>query len=247
MNSNRNASGSAAEIAMRIKSFMLACFALAALAPTGSANAQSCAGFTDLLASSSFCPDAEWLKNRQITTGCTSATLYCPNNPVTRLAMAAFLHRLGVALTPFEMTPVSVAPAARNLSQAIIVCQTADFTVPSTQTPPGPYPRRAYVNGAVHLSLPTAGVDVVASLQFSTNSGNTWTPITASGAFASLYPGASPGNHVTLSPYGWQDIAVGQTMRFGLAIGRFDGTGNVTAGCNLTASIANRNPASSPL
>jgi hypothetical protein len=232
---------------MRIKSFMLASFALAAFGLTGSANAQSCVGFTDVLASSQFCANVEWLKNRRITTGCTSATLYCPNNTVTRLQMAAFLNRLGDALTPIEMTPVSVAPAARNIASAIIICQTADFTVPSTQTDPGPYPRRAYVHGATDLSVPTAGVDVVAALQFSTNGGISWTPITASGTFASLYTGGSPGNHVTLSPYGWQDIAVGQTMRFGLSIGRFAGTGNVTAGCNLSVSIANRNPASSPL
>lgn len=228
---------------MRIKSFTVACFALLAIASAGSASAQSCVGFTDVLASSSFCPNVEWLKNRQITLGCTSTTLYCPNNPVTRIQMAAFLNRVGIALTPIELAPVSVAAAPRVFGMTpIVVCQTADFALTGVNA----YPRRAYVSGFAHLSVPTAGVDVQAALHFSTNGGATWTPINATNAFATLYTGGSPGNHTTLSPYGWQDLNVGQTVRFGLAISRFAGTGDVTAGCNLSAQIANRNPTSSP-
>ena len=238
-----------AEIAMRIKSFMLACFALVTVAASGNASAQNCVGFVDVLASSTFCPNVEWLKNRQITLGCSIPNSYCPNDPVSRLAMAAFLNRLGTALTPIEMTPVSVAAAARVLTTPIIICQTADFIVPTVATPGSqfPFPRRAYINGAAHLSVPTAGVDVQASVQFSTNGGASWTPITTSAQYASLYTGGSPGNHVTLSPFGFQDINVGQTMRFGVAIARFAGTGDVTAGCNLSVSIGNRNPGASPL
>lgn len=250
MNINAYLPETAAEIAMRIKSFMLACSALVPLAVAGNASAQNCVGFVDVLASSAFCRNVEWLKNRQITTGCSTPNSYCPNDPVSRLAMAAFLNRLGTALTPIEITPVSVAAAPRVLTTPIIICQTVDFTVPTPSAPPftiPPFPRRAYVYGAAHLSVPTAGVDVVASVQFSTNGGASWTPIATSAQFASLYTGGSPGNHVTLSPFGWQDLDVNQTMRFGVAIGRFAGTGDVTAGCNLSVSIGNRNAASSPL
>lgn len=59
------------------------------------AGAAPCAGFTDVDDSSSFCTSVAWMKNRGITLGCTSATLYCPNDAVTRLQMAAFLYRLG--------------------------------------------------------------------------------------------------------------------------------------------------------
>jgi hypothetical protein len=59
------------------------------------AHAAPCAGFTDVDDSSSFCVNVVWVKNRNITLGCTSPTLYCPNNAVTRLQMAAFLNRLG--------------------------------------------------------------------------------------------------------------------------------------------------------
>ena len=234
---------------MRIKSLLLACFALVTMAATGTASAQNCVGFVDVLASSGFCPNVEWLKNRAITMGCSIPNSYCPNDSVTRLSMAAFLNRLGTALTPIEMTPVSVAAAPRVLTTPIIICQTTDFTVPTLFTVglPPPFPRRAYVYGAAHLSVPTAGVDVQASVQFSTNAGASWTPITTSAQYASLYTGGSPGNHVTLSPFGWQDVNVGQTIRFGVAIARFLGTGDVTAGCNLSVSIGNRNAGSSPL
>ena len=54
-----------------------------------------CAGFTDVEDTSPFCANVTWLKNRGITLGCTSATLYCPNDFVSRLQMAAFMIRLG--------------------------------------------------------------------------------------------------------------------------------------------------------
>jgi hypothetical protein len=60
---------------------------------TFSAHAQNCAPFTDVLASSGFCSNIQWLFNRGITTGCT-ATQYCPANFVRRDQMAAFLNRL---------------------------------------------------------------------------------------------------------------------------------------------------------
>jgi hypothetical protein len=60
----------------------------------GSAVAQNCAGFTDVPSSSPFCPDVTWITNYGITKGCAPSE-YCPNDNVTRLQMAAFLHRLG--------------------------------------------------------------------------------------------------------------------------------------------------------
>lgn len=71
---------------------------LALLLPL-SAVAAPCAGFTDVDDSDLFCPNVTWMKNRSITLGCTTE-LYCPTAPVTRLAMAAFLNRLGKVLLP---------------------------------------------------------------------------------------------------------------------------------------------------
>jgi hypothetical protein len=46
--------------------------------------------FTDVPASNGFCKHAHFLWARGIITGC-GATTYCPNDPVTRDAMAKFL------------------------------------------------------------------------------------------------------------------------------------------------------------
>src|SRR5689334_9023880 len=81
-----------------------------------------CAGFNDVDAASPFCPNVEWLKNRQITLGC-GAGLYCPSNAVTRLAMAAFLNRLGTALTPVQLF-VDSDPGAISLDVGPVLCQT---------------------------------------------------------------------------------------------------------------------------
>jgi hypothetical protein len=61
---------------------------------TTSAVAQNCDGFTDVLASSPFCPDVTWLATYGVTKGCAPSQ-FCPNENVTRLQMAAFMHRLG--------------------------------------------------------------------------------------------------------------------------------------------------------
>jgi trimeric autotransporter adhesin len=61
---------------------------------TTSAIAQNCDGFTDVLASSPFCPDVTWIAQYGVTKGCAPSH-FCPNENVTRLQMAAFMHRLG--------------------------------------------------------------------------------------------------------------------------------------------------------
>ena len=68
---------------------------LALATVAGPALAGNCAGFTDVSDASSFCGDVSWIKNRAITLGCGNGTTYCPNDAVSRLQMAAFLHRLG--------------------------------------------------------------------------------------------------------------------------------------------------------
>jgi hypothetical protein len=67
-----------------------------AVAPAGPC-APGASPFTDVSAAAGYCTETEWLKNRNITTGCGSAT-FCPGDFVTRGAMALFLKRLGDAL-----------------------------------------------------------------------------------------------------------------------------------------------------
>ena len=231
---------------MRLQSFLAGCVALVAVAASGSAAAQPCVGFSDVLSTSPFCPNVEWLKNRAVTAGCGAGTTYCPNDSVTRLQMAIFMNRLGTALTPIVLTgAVAAAPVGLAASPATVVCQTPDFALTGANQS---FPRRAYVHATSNLSQPSgAGVDVKAEVAVSTNGGASWTAIPNSDHYATLYQGASPGNHAAVTPFGWVDLAVGQTVRFGMLLSRFAGTGNITASCALTASLGNRNPASSPL
>ena len=64
------------------------------------AQGAPCAGFTDVDDTSPFCVNVEWIRNRGITAGCTSSTLYCPTDSVNRLSLAVFLNRLGDSLFP---------------------------------------------------------------------------------------------------------------------------------------------------
>jgi hypothetical protein len=70
---------------------------------SASVRAAPCAGFTDVDDASGptagFCADVAWIRNRGVTLGCTPTT-YCPFEPVLRIQMAAFMHRLGEALFP---------------------------------------------------------------------------------------------------------------------------------------------------
>lgn len=61
---------------------------------TTSSVAQDCAGFTDVPASSPNCPDVTWITTYGITKVCAPSQI-CPNENVTRLQMAIFMHRLG--------------------------------------------------------------------------------------------------------------------------------------------------------
>ena len=75
----------------------------------GAASAAPCAGFTDVDDTSPFCGNVTFLRNRGVTLGCnTAGTLYCPGDPVSRLAMAAFMNRLADALFPLSCAPGQV-------------------------------------------------------------------------------------------------------------------------------------------
>ena len=76
--------------------------ALAALCGGGAAGT----GFNDVQDTDNLCNSTQWLKNRGLSLGCGAGLNYCPNDAVTRAAMALFLNRTGVALTPKPETPL---------------------------------------------------------------------------------------------------------------------------------------------
>ena len=205
-----------------------------AIAPA--ALAAPCAGFTDVDDASGFCPNVEWLKNRQITLGCTTSTLYCPGGAVSRLAMAAFMNRLGTALTPAQF-PVDVAPGAIDLDASLVVCQTQDFAVVD-------FPRRAYVDLSFSGNA-TADVGVAADVVMSSNGGASWTNLNTV-----ANRGSVPANQWgTFADIGFADLTVGQTVRWGVRMTRGGipgATDLADSRCQLRVLVYSRNGAVSP-
>lgn len=218
---------------------LVAFFALGALT-AADADAAPCAGFTDVddtVVSADFCRSVEWIKNRGVTLGCTSLTTYCPDQPVIRLHMAAFMKRLGDALTPV-LLETDLGSGAVDLDANVVVCQTADFLVAG-------FPRTAYADAAVSATA-AADTSFAADLVFSTNGGANWTPL-----HASSNRGSVPANQWgSVSDIGSTTLNVGDNVRFGARVtrGGLPGTADLSDGrCQVRVLVYSRTGASSPL
>lgn len=163
-----------------------------------------CAGFTDVDVGSQFCANVEWMKNRGITQGC-SATAYCPGSAVSRLQMAAFMHRLGSALQPFF-----VHAAQTNVQATVnadgVVCQTIAYPVTG-------FPRVATVTSALFYHTAPSAVEVNARPVYSVDAGATWSNFGSMRSYATNPAGV----RVSQAPVaGARTFVPGQTVRFGL-------------------------------
>ena len=127
-------------------------------------RAQACAGFTDVTIFSPFCTNVQWMKNREITVGCT-ATTYCPNDAVNRLQMAAFMNRVGNVLTP-RVLSVEQSGGALDLATNSFLCQTADV-------PDATYNREVHADAAFSFDSTGPGL-LQLSVFVSNDSGATW-------------------------------------------------------------------------
>jgi hypothetical protein len=222
--------------------------AAAALFP-GVASAQNCAGFTDVPDTDPFCSNIQWIKSRGVTQGCT-ATTYCPSASVLRIQMAAFMNRLGTALTPQVLSAQAVTGAivlpAAAMAPALHLCETGDTT---EQVAPVQYERQASVTASISGLGDASGASWNAFVHVSTDGGMTW---------SDLNPGSSVGIRTSSAPGAWasnsaterMDLAPGVTYRFAIGVRR-DGvvpsTGNLTDGrCQIVATVSNRNPAPPP-
>jgi hypothetical protein len=229
---------------LRIKHFLAAgAFALAALAAVP-ATAQNCVGFIDVPDTSLFCPSVEWLKNRGITTGCAIPNSYCPDDSVTRVQMAAFMRRLGDALTPTFLRKRDPALGALNYVGQQNLCATDAVTING-------YPRTAIVRGLVNLYTPDGGMDIRTWVVHSTDGGTTWIPTfqnaTDGFAYGALYSGQTPPNDISLHPMNVIELNVGSSYRFALATTRAAGTGQIAnTYCENLVQLINRTGASSP-
>jgi len=201
-------------------------------------QAATCAGFSDVddtVVGTLFCQNVEWIKNRKVTAGCTGTT-YCPNDPVSRLQMAAFMNRLGTALTPV-LVRSEVASGALVLNTTPVVCATTEQLIED-------FPRRAFLDVSLSATAPS-GVDIALQGVYSTNNGASWTPLSAVQSLVSV-PAAQWGQ---ASDIGTLDLNVGQSVRFGVQVAR-SGAGSVDLSdsrCVLRALIGSRTGAASPL
>jgi hypothetical protein len=208
---------------------LVACGAL-----SGAAVGAPCAGFSDVDSTHAFCPNVEWMKNRSITLGCTSTTAFCPNDPVSRLAMAAFMNRLGTALTAQQLL-VDTTTGTIDLDLSPVVCTTNAYTVTG-------YPRRAVVDLAFAGQAPTS-LDFTADLVVTANNGSTWTSLNTAPSRVSV----AGGQWGSIANLAVRDLDVGQSVRFGVRMSRAAGSGDLTsARCNLRVQVGNRDAASSP-
>jgi hypothetical protein len=196
--------------------------------------AQQCAGFSDVLASDTFCPNVEWIKNRQVTLGCGTGTTYCPFDPVIRLQMAAFMNRLGNALTPVQLR-VDTSPGAIDLDAGAVVCQTPPQAIVN-------YPRQAIVDLTFSAQAP-GDVDIAADLVKSIDGGANWTQLTTV-ASRGWIPNGRWG---TLANLATTDLAVGDNVIFGVRATRASGAVDLSdSRCNLRVAIGSRTGAVTP-
>ena len=194
--------------------------------------AAPCSGFDDVDGASGFCPHVDWIKNRGVTLGCTSTSAYCPTLPVFRLSMAAFMNRLGAALTPAVVHAQSAGASLDLEAAPPALCST-------TQLAAAAYPRsgRALAVVGAQFALPAT---LAMRIVYSTDNGTTWTP-------ANTIP-ASVG-----SVDGWANATIGtgnvefdalQPIRFGVRVQR-DATGPGSAdvlawNCEIKAIVVSR-------
>lgn len=135
------------------------------VAPTA-AVAQNCGGFTDVFTSDNYCNAVEWLKNRQVTLGCTSTTVYCPGDVVSRGSMALFMQRLGNVITPkwvsFQQGTGTGSTIQPGQFQG--VCSTPSQALPAVN-----YPQSLRIRGTV--SAPFGAGTIALAMYYQLNNG----------------------------------------------------------------------------
>jgi len=206
--------------------------ALTLLPISQGAAASSCLGpspFDDIPQNDPICSNADWLKNRGVTLGCTS-NLYCPLDPVTRAQMALFMNRLAVALVPsVNLTEDITTPVALGLPS--FHCVTPQYVITD-------FARQIVLIGHVSALLNAAGSYSATIVYNTTGVSNDFDQF-ASGttertaASAATYAHASTSTAVNLD--------VGTTYRFALRVLRVNGaTDAAQVRCNLMQMLLPR-------
>ncbi len=206
------------------------------------AFAGTCSGpspFTDVLTTDSFCSNAEWLKNRGVTLGCT-ATTYCPSQSVTRAQMALFMNRLADAILP---APTMIEDMTTAMSLTALATDSLQCVSPSPIAAAS-YPRNFTMS--THLSLiTTAGAATIAVQPlYSDDSGATWkfpNTLAERVGFDNLYTG-----HVTSEAT--FTVAAGKTVMVAQGVASYSGATAIAANgrCHILVRQQSVTGASSP-
>ena len=198
--------------------------------------AAPCAGFVDVDDASPFCPNVEWLKNRAVTLGCTVPASYCPNDPVIRLSMAAFMNRLGIAMTP-AIVYADGTGGTLDIDVAPTLCPMA-LGVAS-------YPRAVQLVAVVSAQALAAATALDVVLVQSTNGGASWSAL-------HLIPSSVAGSDTWLNAQvvkGEIPLDAGVAYQLGVRVSRSAG-GSVgdpaVYVCQIKGVIASRTGTTSP-
>ncbi len=206
-------------------------FALVAFSPRGEAQAH-CAGFTDVGfpgSANPSCQNVIWMKNRSITLGCTP-TQYCPNQGVIRLSMAAFMNRMGNALTPQALS-TEESGGTLDFTTETILCQTAELPAPV-----GPYPRT--VDADASLSFDVSGVETLRLQVVRSKNGGTFN---AMGQENQTSVGSGMRQHAsTITAADLQSDSIPVSFKFGLRVSRTLFNAVITSwACHLQVLVRN--------
>jgi hypothetical protein len=209
--------------------------AVALMVGSSAASAASCAEFTDVDSLDAFCPNVEWLRNRAITLGCTSTSVFCPANAVTRIQLAAFMNRLGTALTPFYVSlsdtdPGDLGPGASDMRDR------------RSDLPGLSETRRGGYGGVGIRQHDGPGRERGRHVQH-----QRWRDMSQPASIGVSMRVAPVGN-IILPMQGLPlPLNVGTTYRFSVFVSTNSGPpGTAVASCNLRLRFENRNGASSP-
>ena len=206
--------------------------ALTALLLSQGAAASACLGaspFDDIAQSDAICSNAEWLKNRGVTLGCT-ANLYCPLESVSRAQMALFMNRLAIALVP-SVNLTEEQNDNVDLDLFTYHCVTPAYVITD-------FARQIVLIGHVTALLNAAAAFTVTIAHNTTGSGTVFPLLTTSeleraAATAATYAHASTSTAVNLD--------VGTTYRFALRVTRQSGGGDASnLRCNLLQMLQPR-------
>jgi alpha-tubulin suppressor-like RCC1 family protein len=197
----------------------------------------ACADFLDVAPTSAFCRNVEWLKNRAVTLGCTLLNSYCPTELVNRLAMAAFMNRLGTALSGTAVWLEASSAGALDLDTSPVVCQTGNQAGSN-------FVRRAFVAGVLSgtsASLTGLGISLVASF----DSGTTWQTLRPRTTRTTV-PANRWGHASERATF---DLEAAESVRFGIRVSRDAlpaGSDLSDSRCALRVFFSNRNSPVSP-